>query len=177
MIRWKDIPNYEGIYQISDNGVVRSSPRMVSMVVKGTRCESFRRGRTIKGYKTAGGYMQVKLYKNGIEKHHLIHRLVAEAFIPNKAALPQVNHKDENKANNLYTNLEWCTAKENSSYGTRPQRLQTRVVMYTTDGEKIREFESMRDAAKFAGCNYTSIVHCCKGDVKTAKGYIWKYFN
>lgn len=175
MKRWKNIPGFDGVYQVSDQGDVRSVDRMVTMVMKGTPCESFRPGRDIVPAKTHGGYLNVVLYKNGKGYHCLVHRLVASVFIPNPLGLPQVNHLDENKGNNTASNLGWCTAQENSSYGTRPKRLQTRVAMFTTNGYRVREFESVRDAATFVRCDYTTIVHCCRGKQKTAKGYVWKY--
>ena len=177
MKRWKNIPGFDGVYQVSDQGDVRSVDRMVTMVMKGTPCESFRPGRDIVPAKTHGGYLNVVLYKNGKGYHCLVHRLVASVFIPNPQGLPQVNHLDENKENNAVTNLEWCTAQENSSYGTRPERLQTRVAKYSIFGELIAEFDSVRDAAKDAGCDYTTIVHCCNSSSQTAKGYVWRYLH
>ena len=177
MTRWKNIPGYDGAYQVSDQGQIRSVDRMVTMIMKETLCRSFRPGHVISPSMTKCGYFGVSLYKGGKGVHHLVHRLVASAFVPNPLGLPQVNHLDENKGNNTASNLEWCTAKENSSYGTRPKRLQTRVAMFTTNGYKVREFESVRDAASFVRCDYTSIVHCCRGEQKTAKGYVWKYLH
>ena len=177
MTRWKNIPGYDGAYQVSDQGEIRSVDRMVTMIMKGTPCQSFRPGHVVIPSMTKGGYFEVVLYKGGKGVHHLVHRLVASAFVPNPLGLPQVNHLDENKGNNTASNLGWCTAQENSAYGTRPKRLQTRVAMFTTNGYRVREFESVRDAATFVRCDYTTIVHCCRGKQKTAKGYVWKYLH
>ena len=177
MKRWKNIPGYDGIYQVSDQGDIRSIDRMVLMRMKGVQCQSFRPGHTIVPTKTKCGYHSVVLYRDGKGVHHLVHRLVATAFVPNPQGKLQVNHKDENKRNNVASNLEWCTPQENSSYGTRPTRLQTRVAMFDSAGSKVKEFESVSEAAKAIGCNYTSIVHCCRGQQKTAKGYVWQYLH
>lgn len=99
---WKDIEGYEGLYQISNLGRVK---RVAT-------------GKVLKGGKDKDGYLMVKLYKNNIRSNKKIHRLVAEAFIPNPENKPQVNHADENKTNNSLDNLEWMTAKENINHGT-----------------------------------------------------------
>lgn len=100
---WRPVVNYEGLYEVSDCGQVRN--------VK--RCS------LLKNLKTNCGYYQVYLYKDGVRKGLKVHRLVAEAFIPNPLSLPQVNHKDEVKTNNNVDNLEWCTVKYNVNYGCR----------------------------------------------------------
>ena len=112
MEEWKNIIGYEGLYEVSDIGNVRN----------------VRRNTLLKLTKTNYGYIQVSLYKNGIKTGLKVHRLVAEAFIPNPDNLPQVNHKDEDRTNNNVTNLEWCTAKYNSNYGHRTENaINTRV--------------------------------------------------
>lgn len=100
---WKAIPGYEGLYEVSNKGNVRN----------------VRRNTLLRLSKNNDGYIQVHLYKNGIRNKFQVHRLVAQAFLPNIDNLPQVNHKDENKTNNNVTNLEWCTAKYNTNFGTR----------------------------------------------------------
>ena len=177
MKEWRNIPGFDGAYQVSDCGEIRSTDRMVSMIMKGKSCQSFRPGHTIIPSKTKCGYLDVVLYKDGKGHHCLVHRIVAAVFIPNPMGLPQVNHIDENKENNAASNLEWCTAKENSSWGTRPQRLQTKVGKYNMFGELLDEFDSVRDAAKDAGCDYTTIVHCCQGKQQMARGYVWRYLH
>lgn len=108
---WKDIPGYESKYQVSNLGNVRSLNYLrtggIKLLTQGT---------------DKRGYKRVGLYKDGKRKRYLVHRLVAMTFISNYDDLPQVNHKDENKANNCVDNLEWCDAKYNMNYGTRNER-------------------------------------------------------
>lgn len=102
---WKEIPGYEGLYEVSSYGGVR-------------RYHSY----DLKLYNTNKGYLQVYLYNNGVRKGIKVHRLVAQTFIPNPDCLPQVNHKDENKTNNRVDNLEWCDCKYNIKYGSAIER-------------------------------------------------------
>lgn len=111
MEEWKNVIGYEGLYEVSNIGNVRNVRRNTLLRLSKTK-----------------GYIQVYLYKNGVKTGLKVHRLVAEAFIPNPDNLPQVNHKDENKMNNRVENLEWCTAKYNSNYGHRTENIvNTRV--------------------------------------------------
>ena len=105
---WENIRGYEGLYQVSNYGRIKSLHK---------------NGKIINGYIDGKGYMHVALSKNGKKKWFRIHRLVAQAFIPNHDNLPIINHKDENKLNNRVDNLEWCTTKYNNCYGTRVKRV------------------------------------------------------
>ena len=116
---WKDIEGYEGLYQVSNKGRVRSVARVVTW-----------KNQSVKTYKSRimksrekFGYCYISLYKDFKSKEYRMHRLVAEAFIPNPNNLPEVNHIDENKLNNEIENLEWCTRQYNNSYGTRGKRI------------------------------------------------------
>ena len=115
-----------------------------------------------------------------------VHRLVADAFVPNPNNLPQVNHIDENKANNNASNLEWCTPKYNSNYGTKKQRSAEHnagktgrkpVCQYSIDGVLIKEWQSAREVEAKLGYSAGKICCCCRGYYgrKSAYGYKWSY--
>lgn len=125
---WKDIKNYEGLYQISTYGRVKSFPR------KG----ALRKEKVLKPYKDGKNYyFVVGLHKDGKKQYKLIHRLVADAFIPNPNNLPIVNHKDENKENNNVDNLEWCTYKYNSNYGNA-RMLMSKKAIYNWNKRRLK---------------------------------------
>ena len=113
---WKYIEGYEGLYEVSSYGRVRSLGQFVNHNYGGY---AYRKGRILKPGLGSRGYLSVTLSKNGIQKNYSVHRLVAQAFIENPDNLPQVNHKDEDRTNNNVTNLEWCDAKYNVNYGNR----------------------------------------------------------
>ena len=116
MEHWKDIEGYEGLYQVSDLG------RVKALNYNKTGME-----RVLSAGKDTGGYMYVILHKNGKGKMCSVHRLVAQAFIPNPNGLPEINHKDECKTNNIVSNLEWCTAKYNMNYGNGAKTRHSKV--------------------------------------------------
>lgn len=168
---WIGIKGYEGIYEVSSVGNVRSLDRFDA---SGHR----RKGRMLKLMNDAYGYKVVKLSKNGIAKAFKVHRLVAQAFIPNEEDKYTVNHINEIKHDNRVENLEWLCAKENSRYGTAQIRsgINRRKPVKGTHletGEVIR-FDSASSANRhgFTGSNITS---CCRGRLKHHKGYEWEY--
>lgn len=103
---WKEIPGYEGLYEVSNTGMVRSLRYNKIMIPNTNRC----------------GYQYINLCKDGIRKTKTIHRLVAQVFIPNPDNLPEVNHRDEDKINNIAENLEWCDRKYNVNYGMSQEK-------------------------------------------------------
>ena len=106
---WKDIKGYEGLYQVSNLGRIKSLPRKSKNRI--VKQENIKKPSTL-----PKGYLQICLYKNGKVKYSSIHRLVAKTFIPNPNKFPCVNHKDCNPKNNEVSNLEWITYKENNNY-------------------------------------------------------------
>ena len=172
---WKPVVGYEGLYMVSNWGRVKS----FDTYRKG-RNDSVRfcKGRILKPGTNNRGYLYVTLWKNNKPKTFTVHRLVAEAFLPNPDNLSEVNHRDENKTNNNVNNLEWCNRKFNINYGTRNERMIKKrckpVVQYTLDGQFVREWESTRECDR-NGFNQGAVAACCRGERKTYKGYIWKY--
>lgn len=154
---WKDIEGYEDLYEVSDEGNVRN---------KNT-------GRILKPNKTHKGYLYVNLCKDGISKHKLIHRLVAQAFIPNPLNLLEVNHIDENKTNNNVENLEFCSRQYNVNYSIHKRSKP--INQYTLDGHYVATYKSTNEASRQTGINQGNIVQCCLGNLKSAGGFIWKY--
>lgn len=112
---------------------------------------------------TEEGYLKVGLHKDGTRKNFYVHRLVAEAYIPNPEGLPQVNHKDENKENCCVNNLEWMSVKENSNYGTRGGRIAKALAKPVYCVELNRTFDGARVAARELGLYQTNITACCRG--------------
>ena len=173
---WKDIKDYEGLYQVSNWGRVKS----FDTYKKGKNGSiRFYKGKILKLKTNKDGYSQIGLWKNGKRKYFLVHRLVAEAFISNTDNLPCVNHKDENKQNNVVSNLEWCSAQYNNTYGTRIERVALKkkkpVLQYTLDGAFVREWASAKQSEREDGFDSTNICKCCQGKIKTHKDFIWKY--
>lgn len=181
---WKAIPGYDGRYKVSNLGNIRSyangrhgNKNEFTILVK---------------KKIPGGYHQVNLYVpygGGKQYYKLVHRLVAEAFIPNPNGLPIVNHKDGNKVNNCASNLEWVTESENRFHAFRnglskpsqnqkkvtSERCSIPVVMFDKDMNELSRFDSAKQASAKTGADISAIIKCCKGKLKTAKGFKWKY--
>ena len=177
--KWKDIAGYEGLYQISNLGEVKSLKRTYQCGNCGNITKELRE-KLMKQSTSKFGYKRVKLCKNGNENIWLIHRLVAIAFLDNKTLLPQVNHKDENKSNNMVDNLEWCDAKYNINYGTGLSRMvekqSKKVLQYDTAGKFMKVHTSIRGLKKL-GFDRSSIIRCCQNKQITAYGYVWKYYS
>lgn len=168
---WKDIPNFNGLYQVSNTGKVKS-------FIKSNKHPG--NSHLLKPNINNSGYETVSLYiSRGNKKGYLVHKLVAEAFIDNPNNFPCVNHKDENKLNNNADNLEWCTYAYNNAYGTaRIRSIATKsktVSQFTLDGYWIATYLSIGIASKITGICKSSIKDCCNNKLNHAGGYIWKY--
>ena len=131
--------------------------------------------RLLKPRLTNRGYYQIDLYKNEKVEHHSVHKLVAQAFIPNPDNLPQVNHKDEDKTNNHANNLEWCTSKYNIHYGTGLHRRIVTQYKPVICIEKGICYPSQIEAGRQLKISHKHINDCCKGRRNTTGGYHWKY--
>lgn len=172
---WKDIQGYEGVYQVSNFGRVKSLERYR---INNGGTKTLVKERILKPSTNNKGYSRVELSNKTARKPYLVHRLVAEAFIENPNNLPEVNHKDENKSNNRADNLEWITQKENLNYGTRNHRVSltkgSPAVALDDENNIIMEFHSISEASRQTGIPQQNISRCIKGKVPHAGGYVWK---
>lgn len=173
---WKAIPGYEGLYEVSNLG------RVKSLDYNHTGKDGILKPEN----STYGGYLRVHLCKDGKTRNLRVHRLVAEAFIPNPNHLETVNHKDEVKTNNTVSNLEWMSQKDNNNYGTRNKRAAKANInnlgvskavqmMDKQTGELLATFPSIRGAERVTGISRYGICLCCRAKQKSAGGFLWQY--
>lgn len=165
---WKDIPGFDGKYQASNYGNVKS------LNYRHTNKECIMKTHLCRGY------VRVRLCKNGIHTSHNVHRLVYEAFIGPIPDGMQVNHIDEDKSNNKIDNLNLMTPKQNINWGTRNERIAETLKHAEPSKLIICEetgiiYRSIREAWRQTGIYHGHICACCKGKNKTAGGYHWKY--
>lgn len=170
---WRPVKGYEGLYEASNTGKVAS----LNYNGTGARHE-------LKPLRKDHGYLAVRLYKNGKWRTIRLHRIIAEAFIPNENNLPEINHIDEDKSNNAASNLEWCTRKYNCNYGSRIERLSkamtngklSKAVIATLPDGSIEEYPSQGEAARQLKCSQGRISDACKGLLETYHhGRRWSY--
>lgn len=170
---WRAVSGYEGRYEISNYG----------------RVKNVKLNHILKPLLVIGGYFRVDLSSNNNVKHFRLHKLVAEAFIPNPNNLPQINHKDENKSNNRADNLEWCTAKYNANYGTAIKRRVEHtnyknrsnekkykpILQFTLDNVFVKRWKSAFHCEQETNMRATGIRGCCRGVYKSSHGFLWRY--
>ena len=188
---WKDIKDYEGLYQISNNGKVKA---LEKIIWNGQGYLHFPE-KIRKLNPDKDGYLNITLSNKGKAKTFKIHRLVAEAFLPNPDNLPEVNHKDGDKTNNNVSNLEWCTRKENQRHAFRIGLINQKgernpmygrlgvdnpnsIPIYQLNkytGDIIREYDSLASAGRDLEVNTGKICLVCQGKRNSAYGYKWKY--
>lgn len=183
--RWLPVVGYEGFYMVSSFGRVRLLER--NLVRKNGSFFSVH-SKMKNLYKDRYGYLEVRLQKNQKANNKLVHRLVAEAFIPNPENKPEVNHKNGVRTDNRIGNLEWVSRNENIQHSydflghKRLHRFgrdnpNCKVVLKIKDGIIIQEFFGAKAAAESVSTRADSIQKACAGKYKTLKGFVWKYKN
>lgn len=171
---WKEIKDYENLYEISTSGEIRSIKRI------GTN------GKILKKHINKDGYYQIQLCKNGKGKTYFVHILVAKTFLNDYDENLQVNHKNEIKTDNRLENLEMMTQKENLNYGTRNDRISKsnknredvsrKIIAYKYENmEFIGIFDSTKEVERQLGIDHSHVSKCCKGKIRQIKGYTFSY--
>jgi hypothetical protein len=177
---WKDIPGYEGMYQVSNMGRVRSLDRYITRNGAPAKIT----GRILRHKYGKDEYERTSLCKESKVESVIVHRLVAQAFIENPEAKITVNHINGNKHDNRAVNLEWNTYAENNSHAAenglnkmteKNNKCSKQVAQYDLTMNLIKTYPSIKEAERQTGVANQSIVTCCQGRFKTAGGYIWKY--
>ena len=170
---WRDIEGYEGLYQVSNLGNIKSLGN-----------DKKRKEKILKpNINNYGHYLKVCLFKQGKQKQYLVHRLVAQAFIPNPQNLPQINHKSEIKTDNRVENLEYCSAEYNNNYGTHNQRSAASRINHPKRSKQVlcvetgKIYSSTHQVERELGFANTYISAVCRGKTKTAYNFHWKYVN
>lgn len=184
---WKPVVGYEGLYEVSNLGNVRSVDSMrITHNQYGEHLSKYK-GRLLKPGKNSDGYLYVNLCCQCVQKTFRVHRLVAEAFIPNPDNLPEVNHIDEDKTNNRVDNLEWVSHIQNMRHGTCIERFSKTLTnrndkskpvgQYTRKWVLIGTYPSLREVWRQKGYNDAFICKACNNKRKSAYGYYWKYLD
>lgn len=172
---WRPVVGYEGLYEVSDMGRVRS--------LNYNKTGKIRLLSICHNRKSA--YDIVTLFKNGKRCYEQISRIVASAFVPNPNNYPEVNHRDENTHNDCASNLEWCPSSYNINYGTRNKRVSEKLknyykwakktLQFDTEGNFIRDWVSMAEIERVLGYDPSAIARACRGEQKTSYGFIWRF--
>ena len=177
---WKDVVGYEGLYMISNLGRIKSFHH--------------KRARILKPGQNKLGYRMLSLFKNEIGKTKMVHRLIAESFIPNTENKPCIDHINGDPTDNRIENMKWCTHKENLNNPVTRKKMSNTwaneelkekmrfmqkhrigVDMLTLDGKYIRSFDSIRQASFHSGAWDSEIARCCKDESKSTGGYKWRF--
>lgn len=169
---WKDIEGYEGLYQVSNLGNVKSLDKYVN----GRNSKRLVKGKLLSLFDDKDGYKLVNLYNNKKIKQFRVHILVANAFIPNPNELPQVNHIDGDKSNNFVDNLEWCDCLYNIHHAlSKGLFRKTSVNQYDLDGNFIKKWDRIIQVERELNIFHSRIIEVCKGTRNQIGGYKWRY--
>lgn len=191
---WRPINEYEELYEVSSHGRIK---HLKKYIIHPNGGSSLRKEKIMRQAINKAGYHHISLTKNNMAKNYFIHRLVCLAFNLNEDNKPEVNHKDTNKSNNFYKNLEWATPLENSSHATLHGLLKPRfgkdnnffgkhgglsavskpVLQKSLDGKEISKWDSITEAAAHVKVSICCISECCNGRQKTSGGFSWQYLN
>ena len=166
---FKDIKGYDGLYQVSNLGKIKS-----------LNYNRTGKEKLLKQNINSNNYFKITLSKNNVRKNYCTHVLVAKTFIENPNRLPCINHIDGNKQNNHIDNLEWVTYKQNTEHAYKRnlmKHFKVKVIQYDKNMNVIKIWNSITEASMNVNTSKMNIIKCCKGINKTAKGYIWKYLK
>jgi hypothetical protein len=179
---WKAIEGYEGLYEVSNLGRVRSFDRLIERPHPRNTSMTMtyrKKGRILKMKINPSGYLYVDLWKDKKPHTVVVHRLVATAFIPNLENLPEVNHIDEDKTNPVVTNLEWVTHSGNMRHGTCGERMGRKhwkaIVQMTMDGKFAKRWDCAQHASEELGLQHSAIISVCRGKANSHGGFRWRY--
>lgn len=178
---WKDIDGYEGLYQASNTGKIRSLDRI--MLNRWGNGERHKRGKLMKFDLTSNGYLAVNLSKDGIGKRFLVHRIVAQCFIPNPENKPCIDHINTDRTDNRVENLRWVTHRDNQNNPVTKSKMKLNkskakpILQFSLDDKFIKRWNSCSDIVRELGYNQGSISACCrnKKNYFTAYGYRWGF--
>jgi hypothetical protein len=177
---WRPVKDYEGLYEVSNFGRVRSCGRMI---LKSNGVVQNRKSKIRKQVPTRTGYLQVNLSKNNIQKMVTFHKLVAQAFLPNPKGYSEINHKNEDKSDNRARNLEWCSRVYNNSYGTIISRIVAKnkngalskpIFQVTFSGKIVNFWPLAKEAGRY-GFDFSKVAMCARGERSQHKGFQWMY--
>lgn len=168
METWKSVKGFEGLYEVSNYGRVKS-----------LNYHRTGEAQILKPGRTNGGYMNVVLTKDKIRYSKRVHRLVADAFLPNPNNYTELNHKDENPANNRLYNLEWCSREYNINYGSRnkkvSEKMSKKIIQYTMDGEIVKVWKSQKEVEKTLGWSQGTISLAVNKKIPSFHGFLWEF--
>ena len=173
---WKDIPDYEGLYQASNFGRIKSMDMVLPYSRHGKQTQRIRKGKVLSPAKMKNGYLRVEMSKNGSHKLNLVHRLVAKTFIPNPNNYREINHINCDKSDNNVNNLEWCSSSQNKIHAFN-NKLYTceKPILQIKNNKIINEYKSTKECERKTGFSCQNIGKVALGKRKSAYGYQWKY--